>query len=472
MQENFLMSVDSYKLSHWKQYPIGTTNMFSYFESRGGKFPNTLFFGLQYYLMKYLSKPITKENVEEAKDFAALHGEPFNYDAWMRIVNELGGMLPIKIKAVPEGSIIPTHNILFSVESTNEKYFWVTSWVETGLVRMWYPITIATNSWYIKQNIKKYLDLTADNTDAEIGFKLHDFGARGVTSMEQAAIGGMSHLVNFLGSDTIDGIRAMNYYYDEKMSAFSIPAAEHSTITAYGKENEVEAYRNMIKQYGDTSIFACVSDSYDIFNATENIWGGILKDEVMKMKATLVIRPDSGEPIMVINKLLDIISNRFGSTINTKGYKVLNPKVRIIQGDGVDAESINNILQSIIKNGYSASNIAFGSGGGLLQKDFNRDTQKFAFKCSWMKINGQDVDIFKDPITDPGKKSKKGILDLKLMNDKREVQTHPFRELYARDSLMQTVFENGKILIKTNCKEVRERANQEPYKQYDGWKNQ
>ena len=174
---------DSYKLSHWKQYPKNTTSMFSYFESRGGRYPNTLFFGLQYYLKKYLTTPITMENVEEAAEFAIAHGESFNLEGWKRVVNVHGGHLPVRIKAVPEGSLIPVSNILMSVESTDPELFWIVSWLETMLVRVWYPTTVATQSWHIKQNIKKFLEETADDPET-ISFKLHDFGSRGVSSQE------------------------------------------------------------------------------------------------------------------------------------------------------------------------------------------------------------------------------------------------------------------------------------------------
>ena len=465
---NVVNTTDSYKLSHWPQYPLNTTAMRSYFESRGGYSDKTLFFGLQYYLKKYLSKPVTKEDVEEMKEFSALHGEPFNYEGWMYIVNELKGKLPVRIRAVPEGSLIPVSNILMSVESTDPKVFWVVSWLETVLVNLWYPITVATNSWHIKQIIKGYLDTTADNTEAEIGFKLHDFGARGATCPEAASIGGAAHLVNFFGSDTIAGIWMANKYYNSKMAGFSIPASEHSTITMWGKENEALAYANMIKQYGHTPIFACVSDSYDIFNAAENLWGKQLKDQVNAMNAVLVVRPDSGDVIRVVHELCDILSAKFGYTLNSKGYKVLN-KVRVIQGDGIDKNDVNNILGNITTYGYSATNVGFGMGGGLLQKNLDRDTHKFAFKCCAATVDGKEVRVFKQPVTDKVKKSKAGNLDLDFCeyNGMKFVQTGegPFT-----NSLMRTVFLNGDILVDDSFDEIRKRTDI-VYEQGRGWQD-
>lgn len=463
MSDNILVSVildtDSYKLSHWPQYPPNTTAMYSYLESRGGEGDKTLFCGLQYILNKYFSQPVTMEMVDEAKEFAELHGEPFNYEGWKYIVEKLDGNLPVRIKAVPEGMVVPKSNILMSVESTDENCFWVVSWLETALVRLWYPITVATNSYNIKQDIMKYEIETVDDDkiEGDIAFKLHDFGSRGATVQEAAGVAGMAHLINFMGSDTIVGVYYANKYYDCKMSGFSIPASEHSTMTMWGRKNEIEAYRNMIKQYGNGGIFACVSDSYDIYNATDNLWGYQLKEEVLAMNATLVVRPDSGNPVLVPVRLVELLDMKYGHTINTKGYKVLN-KVRVIQGDGIARKEVNEILELLKQEGYSAENINFGMGGGLIQKDMNRDTHKFAFKCSWAIVDGEEVEVFKQPIDDSGKKSKRGRLALgaTVVDGKYFVQTLP--QSASSNDLLELVFENGKIINSTTFDEVRERT--------------
>lgn len=456
--DNIILNVDSYKSSHWLQYPPNTVAMFSYFESRGGDYEETVFFGLQYLIKEYLAKPITVHNVEEAAAFFKAHGLPFNYDGWMYVAKDLNGKLPIRIRAVPEGTVVKTHNALFTVESTDPKAFWMVSWLETMLVRMWYPITVATLSREVKKTIKKYLDLTSDNPDAELPFKLHDFGSRGVSSAESAGIGGAAHLVNFMGSDTVDGVLLANRYYSCEMAGFSIPAAEHSSITSWGKENEVEAYRNMLHQFAKPgSLVAVVSDSYDIYNAAKNLWGGVLRDEVIKSGATVVIRPDSGDPVEVVMNLLSILGDQFGFVKNSKQYKVLN-NVRIIQGDGCSPEMIFNILREMKACRWSATNIAFGMGGGLLQK-VNRDTQKFAFKCSSISVIENDIavdrDVFKSPVTDSGKTSKAGRLDylkngttVKLNQDQL---SHP-------DSALVTVFENGEILAEYTFDQIRKVA--------------
>jgi len=328
-------------------------------------------------------------------------------------------------------------------------------------VRVWYPTTVATNSWEIRKIIQEFLVDTADEgPDQDPSFRLHDFGARGVSSQETAMIGGASHLVSFSGSDTIAGVWCANKYYNVEMSGYSIPASEHSTMTMWGRDNEEGAYRNMVVAYGESPVFACVSDSYDVFNAVENLWGTALIDDVKNMKATLVVRPDSGDPVTVCLKIAQTLVQKFGTTTNTKGYKVIN-KVRIIQGDGVNAAVIRDVLHCFKSNGLSAANINFGSGGALLQK-FHRDTCKFAFKCSWARIGDADMDVFKQPSTDLSKQSKKGRLDLVTVvrGGKTTYETVPLvgSAIASPNSALETVFENGLVLKECTFTEVRERA--------------
>lgn len=454
MSYNLLLDTDSYKMSHYLQFPPNTTEMFYYLESRGGRYKETVFFGLQYILKEYLTTKITKPMVEEAAKFAAGHGEPFNKEGWDYIVEELDGMLPLRIKAIQEGSVVPTSNVLMTVESTDPKCFWLPSYVETLLLRVWYPTTVATQSWHIKKIIKEFLDKTADDPEAEINFKLHDFGARGVSSSESAGIGGMSHLVNFMGSDTVMGVVYANRYYKSDMAGFSIPAAEHSTITSWGRENEVKAFENMLNNFAKPgALVAVVSDSYDLTNATTKLWGEQLKDKVVNSGATLVVRPDSGHPATIVLRTLQELESKFGSSYNKKGYRVLN-NVRVIQGDGINEESIREILSTAVNAGFSASNIAFGMGGALLQQ-VNRDTQKFAYKCSEVTIDGRAVPVFKSPADDKSKVSKKGRLALVMTGGK--YNTVP-ADTYG--NILETVYEDGKILKEFTLAEVRAQAGE------------
>lgn len=457
--DNIILKTDSYKFSHPFIFPKEMTYMHNYLESRGGDYPATIFFGLQYLLKKHFSNLISIKDVNEAEEFCKLHGVPFHKEGWLYIANELGGKLPIKIRAVPEGTLVPTHNVLMTIESTDPKVSWLPGHVETLLMQLWYPITVATRSYYTRKIILDSLRKTSDTLE-EIDFKHHSFGYRGVSSCESAEIGGASELLFSKGTDTIAGILCAMEYYSADMCGFSIPASEHSVITSFGKDNEEEAYRIMLNQFGKPgAIFACVSDSYDIYNACEHIWGESLKEEVIKSGATIVIRPDSGDPIEVVSKCLSILDTKFGSIINSKGYKVLN-NVRLIQGDGVNIDAIKNILDRINLEGFSTTNIAFGQGGGSLQK-LDRDSFRMAIKCSSVIVDGEERDVFKSPITDTVKVSKKGRLDL-ISNQIGVLSTIRHDPYFEKYSVLRTVYENGKLLIDDDFKSIRNRANNTP----------
>jgi len=465
MENSILINTDSYKVSMWKQYPEGTEYVYSYIESRGGLYDATLLLGVQAFIKEYLLRPITQEEIDFAEMFWTGHGEPFNREGWEYILKEHKGYLPLVIKAAPEGLVIPVKNVLATIENTDPKVPWLTTWVETPLLRaIWYPTTVATQSWEIKQVIKKYLEVSGDVTG--LPFKLHDFGARGVSTNESAMLGGMAHLVNFMGTDTAVSIIAANRYYGSPLNAtgFSIPAAEHSTITAWLRDGEEIAYRNMIKQFGKPgAILAVVSDSYNIFNACK-IWVK-LKNAIIASGATVVIRPDSGDPVEVVPKMMRILAEGFtdadgtvyegfGYAVNDKGFKVLN-NVRIIWGDGINQQSIEAILRRMVDlGGWSADNFAFGMGGALLQI-VNRDTQKFAMKASAARINGKWVDVFKDPITDQGKVSKKGRVT--LYKDRNGVYTTGVEDWMQ--SALREVFKDGKLLNEITFEEVRANSN-------------
>ncbi len=463
LAQNIVLNTDSYKVSHYLQYPPGTSEIFSYIESRGGRYPHTVFFGLQMFLKDYLSKAVTHQQIDVARDFLVQHmpGVAFNEEGWRYIVDQHQGQLPIRIKAVPEGCVVPVSNVLLTVESLDPKVAWIAQHIEAALMRaIWYPTTVATQSWSIRKNLQAWLDLSADS-DEGLPFMLHDFGARGVSSYESAAIGAAAHLVNFMGSDTIPGALAAQAYYSADMPAFSIAASEHSTITSWGQENEAEAYKNMLAQFAKPgSVVAVVSDSYDIYHAVENIWGNELKQQVINSGATIVIRPDSGDPVEVVNQLLKIAHKAFGANRNKKGYWVLN-YVKIIQGDGVNEDSINAILQRITDEGYAADNLGFGMGGALLQQ-LDRDTQKFAQKVSAINVNGSWRDVYKDPVTDKGKMSKRGRLTLAInrqTGDFKSVRTdQAFPEGY--ENALTMVFQNGVMTAETTFDEIRARASQ------------
>lgn len=453
---NPLLNTDSYKASHFMQYPSDAQFVSSYVESRGGRWAKTVFFGLQMFIDQYMIQPITMADIDEADRFYAAHGEPFNRQGFIDILTKHNGYFPVEICAIDEGSIIPHHNALVQIVNTDPTMPWVTSFLETALLRaVWYPTTVATNSYECKKVIFNYLSRSGDV--AGINFKLHDFGARGVSSRESAGIGGAAHLVNFMGTDTIEGIRVVDEYYEQEMAGYSIPASEHSTITCWGGPDfEIDAFANMIDKFGGPGkLVACVSDSYDIF-ASADKWKA-LEPKILEKGMTLVIRPDSGDPIMVVSDLIEILMDRFGFTINDKGYKVLPNHIRVIQGDGINVNSIEKILFEMDCRKLSADNVAFGMGGALLQQ-IDRDTMRFAMKASAIYRNGHWFDVYKQPITDKGKVSKKGRLRVEYDGEtwvtKRESDADHINMLVVR-------YRNGKVYNRTNFMDIRERASRE-----------
>ena len=462
---NMLFNTDSYKVSMHAQYPEGTSGVYSYIEARGGIFDETVFFGLQAFLKEYMCRPITQQDINIAEVFYALHGEPFNKAGWEYILREHGGRLPLVIRSVPEGTVVPVKHVLLTIEATDKNVPWLTTWAETSILcGVWYGTTVATLAYNIRKTITKYLELTGDPEDMlTIEYRLQDFGSRGVSSLESSGIGGSGHLLSFKGSDNIAGILAAAVYYNAGVCGVSIPAAEHSTITSWGRENEVEAYRNMLKQFGRPgSVLAVVSDSYNIYNACENLWGGELRQEVIDSGATVVIRPDSGDPEEVCVKVIKLLDAKFGHVVNTKGYKVLNT-VRIIQGDGVNEQMIERILGHYAMLGYAATNISFGMGGALLQ-GVNRDTQAWAMKCSAMERNNDGIwfNVQKDPITSSAKKSKAGRVMLYTNGTGEYVsgiegETPKQWADYGWKPALTEIYRDGELLTEVTFDEIRNR---------------
>lgn len=491
VEYNPATDADSYKVSMPWQYPANTTRIHTYVEARGSvskpsdmiidslkkylspemlkvfiaenttqPFDKTVMFGLQYILLKYLSTPITRHMVELARANWTDHGMPFNYDGWMRIVTEFNGRLPLRVRAVPEGTVVPLRNALITLENTHDDFAWIVTHFETMILRVWYPITVATLSAKIRSIVKKYLELSSDDLSG-LNFKHHDFGARGVSSMESAAIGGAAHLAaGSMGSDTMSAIEMLQkYYMADAMPAYSIPAMEHSTVTSWTRAGETDAYRNMIRQYSKPGkIFAIVIDSYNYRRAIE-IFGTDLKDLLLETGGTLVLRPDSGVPKDVVLEVIELAAKYFGFTVNSKGFKVLPVCIRVIQGDGITLESIPGILQNVIDAGWSMDNLALGQGGGLLQM-VNRDTLQFACKCSAALIDGTYVDVYKDPIGDSGKRSKRGVQNLyrhKVTGEFATLRVDSV-DLSIYEDAMVTVFEDGAVMNLSDLEEVQARS--------------
>lgn len=464
--------MDAYKWGHEKFLPEGTENVYSYFESRNGAmYAQTKFFGLQYIIKKWLTTPVTQEMLNEAIETAkeTFFDDPnvFNASSWQLLIDRHGGKLPLSIKAVLEGSKIPTGNVLMTVEATDPDFFWLVNAMETLLQHVWYSSTVCSRSGIIIDLLKTFFDKTSDNVFLHNVF-LHDFAQRGVSCMEQAGIGGMAHLVNGLGSDTMMAIPYAKEYYGAKKEnlLFSVKATEHMVQTALGKEREFEVTKDIILKHPN-GILSVVSDSFNIENAV-NVYCNELKPFILARNGKLVVRPDSlrfegDTPEDQILWIVKTLWDSYGGEINSKGYKVLDSHISCIYGDSLTEFQIKKALETLEINGFSAENCVYGCGGYLLQK-MNRDSQKFAFKCSAQKRNGIWHDIQKSPL-DKSKASKKGRLKLvkqkNLDNTYQYVTLSESHPLYhdAKDELVEC-YRDGILLVNQTFEEIRARANQ------------
>ncbi len=467
--DNIIINTDNYKHCHYQLYPAGTEYISSYVESRGGEFPVVMFVGLQAFLRDYLMRPVTVDDVDAAEYLMREHGMPFNRDGWMGIINDHAGYLPVEIEAVAEGTVLPTNNVLIQIINTDPKYYWVTSFFETALLRaVWYPTTVGTLSWLCKQVIRNALERTSDNVGA-LRFMLHDYGARGVSSQQSAALGGMAHLVNFSGSDTTPGILAAKRWYNAVAPSKSGPNSEHSCFTAWGRDQEIDAIRNMLEVYRDHGIALVLTDSYDHENCIKNILGGELKEMIQNFPGLVCARPDSGDIVRVTADTIEWLMESFGYETNSKGFRILPKFIRVAQGDGVTGESLRRVYAEMERRGLAADNAIFGMGGGLLQ-NVNRDTNRFAQKANAICVNGHWRNISKSPTGEAYKASKAGRLALICENG--EYKTVPRDSVSAEQNLLKTVFRNGNLVRKWDFSEVIA-ASETPVPQhwYQSWIN-
>lgn len=506
--DNFIIMTDSYKMTHHLLVPEGLEEVYSYMEPRGGEMPYTILFGLQYYIKKYLSGiRITKEKIEQARIKNKLH---FGFDCfddtmWNYILNNHNGRLPLEIKAIPEGTPISVRNIILSIRNTDKKCASLTNITETLLMKLWATNTVATYGRMMKTLMLKYHNITSDLPKELVDFMHHDFGYRGTSSEETARLMGASGLISFKGTDTLGAISMLDTFYDEKMGGFSVIASEHMIQTSYGgREKEFEGYQRIIRRVKEkcqnidtpskTIILSLVSDTYNIYNVCNTIlpklkdeWIGWKNDNGCEIK--IVIRPDSGDPINVLfghngddidyfelvsdvakdmdinleesgklvsGGIFNILFDKFGFSENSKGFKVLHTQIGLLQGDGVSYDLVKKIYPIMVDKKIDIMNLVLGSGGKYLQLH-DRDEQKYAIKATHVIVNGIGIDIQKDPITDLGKKSKKGYLKLvKTGESYKDYLTVPDNEenkIY--DDVLETIFLNGDLIKELTFDEIR-----------------
>jgi len=447
---------DSYKASHFLMYPE-CSKMIAYGEFRtpmqgmktdGIQDNRFVFYGMRHYIENYICKKWTLHDMEMAEMFFSTHNTqssayPFPKDLFESFITHNNGYFPVTIHALPEGTVAYTRTPVFMI-TAQDKYARLCTYLETLLTMVWYGSSVATISRYTKDIIKEGFVKSVDNELSYImNSRLHDFGFRGCASVEQAMIGGSAHLLSFGGSDNMAACYHAQYNLNNKIPvANSIPAAEHSVMTAWC--NEKEAMKNQVEVFGH-GIFSVVMDSYDYDNALDTILPTI-SDAIKEKGGFIVIRPDSGDAIDQVVKGLKAAEKCFDTSLNSKGYKILHGAV-VLQGDGIDYEKIREIQENVIGNGFSATCVAYGMGGNLLQK-VNRDTMSFATKLCYIETqDGQSRDVMKTPRSGTGKTSLPGELFVGREAPGKPIMVYAKNEEICQqlENAMRLVYDNGPV---------------------------
>jgi nicotinamide phosphoribosyltransferase len=482
--------IDAYKTGHKDQYPKGTQIVYSNLTARNGYHSNiknskgVVFFGLQYFIKSYLidewnktffNKPKKKVLAKYQERMKGVLGKDVN----VQHISDLHdlGFLPISIKAHREGSFIPYQIPLLTIENTHKDFYWITNYLETVMCNeLWPLINTATTARSYLKTFKEFSDKTSDNKDF-VYYQGHDFSCRGMFGRHAAAMSGMAHLTCFDGTDTIAAIDLTEKYYIRLVGS-SVPATEHSCMAASintiqensflgfdRSQSEEQYFKDLITKIYPDGPVSIVSDTYDFWNVITNILPS-LKQEIMNRNGKVIIRPDSGDPVRILTGdplsnvvyerqgLIECLWNIFGGTINSKGYKELDPHIGAIYGDSITLERQEQILQKLKDKGFSSTNVVLGIGSYSYQGT-TRDTHSLAMKATWCMVNNKGIDIYKSPKTDSNKSSAKGLLMVtKVGESQYELKDECTRKEEERGCL-QEVFLNGRLMLETDLLDVR-----------------
>lgn len=476
---------DFYKTDHRRQFPQGTTRIYSNFTARGSRIEgidHVVPFGLQYFLKRYLLQEFEESFFHLSSSFAverykrrldsALGPNAVPMDH-VEALHRLG-YLPLRIKALPEGSLVPVQVPLLTIENTHPDFAWLTNFIETMLsATLWGPCTSAT----IAREYRRVFDFYAHKTGGDPTFckwQGHDFSMRGMFGIEAAMMSGAGHLLSFTGTDTIPAIDFLEEWYgadcERELIGGSVPATEHAVMCAGGHDFEAElaTYRRLLTEVYPTGIVSIVSDTWDFWRIIGEMLPK-LSAEILGRNGKLVIRPDSGDPVKILcgdpsappftlarEGLIVALWSLFGGTTTDGGFRVLDPHVGAIYGDSITLERQAEILGRLAAQGFASSNVVLGIGSFTYQH-VTRDTFGFAMKATYCEVNGEGREIFKAPKTDSAKASHRGLIRVERGEEGRYVAQFPVSRKEEEGSLLHLVFEDGKLYNETTLAEIRQR---------------
>ncbi|WP_310554702.1 nicotinate phosphoribosyltransferase [Flavobacterium sp.] len=477
---NPLLLTDGYKVDHRRQYPDNTTLVYSNWTPRKSRIDGVeevVFFGLQYFLKKYIIHDFEDYFFKRPKaEVVAKYSRRINNylgenQVGIKHIEDLHdlGYIPMVFKALPEGASVPIRIPMFTMYNTKPEFFWLTNYFETLLSAVvWLPCNSATIAKQYRLVLDKYAQETSSIPEF-VDWQGHDFSMRGMGGIEAAITSAAGHLLSFTGTDTIPAIEFFEEYYnansDVELIGGSVAATEHSVMCMGTTEGEYETFKRLICEIYPKGIVSIVSDTWDLWKVLTDYLPR-LKEEIVGREGKVVIRPDSGDPADIIcgnpngkteqekKGVIELLWDVFGGSTNAKGYKELIPQIGAIYGDSITVERATNICERLKQKGFASTNVVLGIGSFTYQYN-TRDTFGFAMKATYGEVNGEGRAIFKDPITDDGtKKSAKGLMKIELENNIYKLIDEVTWEQEKQGELKE-VFRDGTLLVDCTLIEIR-----------------
>ena len=480
-----ILLTDGYKLDHRRQYPEGTTLVYSNWTPRKSRIngvDEVVFFGLQYFIKKYLMEAFDQNFFKLPKDLVVKqYARTINH--YLGPTNKVGtdhiealhelGYLPLEIKALPEGSVVPVKVPMFTIYNTLPAFFWLTNYLETLLsTTVWLPCNSATIALQFRKLLNEYAELTSSDSSF-VDWQAHDFSMRGMAGLEAAVLSGAAHLLLFRGTDCIPALQWLEKYYhadaDKEIIGGSVPATEHSVMCMGTQTGEYQTFKRLIKEVYPSGIVSIVSDSWNLWEVLTNYLPR-LKEDILQRDGKVVIRPDSGDPVDILcgnpngktieekKGVIELLWELFGGKKNAKGYLELDAHIGAIYGDSITLDRARTICKRLMEKGFATTNVVLGIGSFTYQYN-TRDTFGFAMKATYGEVKEEGRAIFKDPITDDGtKKSAKGLLKVVRKNQAFQLMDE-VDWTKEREGALRTIFKNGQFLLEETLPGIRERLS-------------